>query len=173
MVDADQQRIVSRLIQESEVTTSYYGGQGEAAATAEGDDPAGALRAYFADWEGKVKRELIGVFLALLGDDPGIVELANSHLGSFAPVSSLRGRLHGWVVSQGSAAAGAGEDIHETMAAQRVKIVITRNQGSKIEVLNLLGKPIEVDATQSPTSILKTNQSGQPSKAISGWLDYS
>ncbi len=152
-IDEEQQRIVSPIIPQDETAIGAPDSQYEGGSASQSGNPADLLRKYFAEWEGKVKRELIGVFLALLGDDPDIVKLADSHLGAFSPVRSVRDRLHGWIADRESRATGAGEDIHESMARQRVKIAITWNQGSRITVLNLLGEPIQVDTTQNPTSI--------------------
>ncbi len=60
------------------------------------------LRTFFSSWEGRVPREAVGTFLALLGDWPdggGVEELAQEWLGEAIDVADLRAELVGphWI----------------------------------------------------------------------------
>lgn len=101
------------------------------------DESAARLEQYFDSWEGAVPSEVIGGFLSLLGNDLGLRELCEQYLGNRS-VQGVRDQLNrDWEVISNSIAAGANEDIHETMERQRFLVAVV--EGDTIEMMNLVG----------------------------------
>lgn len=95
---------------------------------------------YFQAWQGSVPRVLIGGFLALLGDDPAILEEAQASLHPRS-VRAVREQIN-WEPIHGSITVGADEDIHAMMAKQRFR-VLHGEEGQPVRVRNLLGGEFE------------------------------
>ena len=102
------------------------------------------LKQYFEPWEGTVPREVIGGFLALLGDYWELLNLSDDYLGN-RTVDGYR-QLLDWEVMPFSSAVGANEDIHTTMSKQRFLVEVV--EGETIEVTNLLGAPFNARIEQ-------------------------
>jgi len=113
---------------------------------------AAILKDYFAKWDPYThNREVIGAFLALLGDFPEILELSKFYLGKNRFVDSTRD-LFGWQAISASAEPWAKESINEAMKRQRFVVEIVR--GETVEVLNLLGKPFQATLERKIQTIL-------------------
>lgn len=106
------------------------------------------LKKYFRAWESSIPNELIGGFLALLGDDDAVQELAQQYLGGNRTLDQTRRKFglflkdkHDNVIEDGPA----------MIAKQRCIVEIASSP--KVSVLNIFGSPIEVDRNQSPSSV--------------------
>ncbi|MBI1924752.1 hypothetical protein HYR99_10915 [Candidatus Poribacteria bacterium] len=107
---------------------------------------ADLLAAYFASWEGTVpQEEVIGGFLCLLGDQSKLTALAMNYLGN-RNLESCRERLK-WEKVENSRAAGANEDIHESMKKQR--FFVEKIDAETFPVLNLLGSSFNAQVNQA------------------------
>lgn len=95
---------------------------------------------YFQTWQGSVPRALIGGFLALLGDDPAILEEAQASLHPRS-VRTVREQFN-WEPIEGSMTVGADEDIHAMMAKQRFRVLYSE-EGQPVRGRNLLGGEFE------------------------------
>jgi hypothetical protein len=92
------------------------------------------LRGYFAPWLLETPPEVIGLFTALLGDEPGLKEYAEEMLGT-RHVRSVRNSIT-WQASQEYA------DIHEVMAHQATAVTVVEQKF--IEENSLTGKLLSV-----------------------------
>jgi len=106
-------------------------------------DSGNRLNGYFEHWP--VSEEAIGGFLALLGDDPAILQSANCYLGTGSRTVKNTRDLIDWSVITaaplGNRISGFGEDIHAAMAKQRVVVRIEEQRDDVIQAPNLLGQP--------------------------------
>ena len=102
------------------------------------DESAELIEQYFDAWHGVVQDEVVGGFLALLGNHPRLFRLSDQqYLGNHS-VEWFRSQLDcHWEVQRGSSAVGAHEDIHQTMKRQRFLVEVF--EGNTIIVTNLLG----------------------------------
>ncbi len=100
----------------------------------------GEFVTYFQPWQGSAPRALIGGFLALLGNDPAILEEAQASLHPRS-VRTVREQIN-WKPIEGSVTVGADEDIHAMMAKQRFRILYGE-EGQPVRVRNLLGGEFE------------------------------
>ena len=102
------------------------------------NESAARLEQYFDAWHGVVQDEVVGGFLALLGNHPRLFRLSDQqYLGNHS-VEWFRSQLDcHWEVQRGSSAVGAHEDIHQTMKRQRFLVEVF--EGNTIIVTNLLG----------------------------------
>ncbi|MCA9135413.1 MAG: hypothetical protein KDB00_01605, partial [Planctomycetales bacterium] len=111
------------------------------------DEAGSRLRKYFEPWRDIIPNEQIGGFLALLGDDPEIVDLASQYLGKNRTLEETR-------IKFGLPEMKAGhvmEDGQTMMSKQR--IVVETVADAKVRVLNLLGEPILVPRNKTPKNI--------------------
>ena len=111
---------------------------------------ADELETYFASWAGRVKPELIGGLLALLGDDPRMRDLAKRYLGGFS-VDAVRDGLE-VPIAQTDVLRNEPNTLAEKIQVNRFAVVVER--GTTLIVRNLLGERIEVLATTEPDSLL-------------------
>lgn len=95
------------------------------------------LRELLNHWQGQVPDECLGAFVALLGDDPGMRQLAESFLGDRS-IEGVRARLN-WKVIPDSRAHGMDEPVDVTMAKQRFALEV--RQVDHEVVPNLRGQP--------------------------------
>ena len=113
-------------------------------------DEAGArLRDYFEPWRDIVPNEQIGGFLALLGDDPSIVELAEQYLGKNRTLEETRRKfgVPDWKNKNDELV----EDALTMMAKQRVVVEVVTD--ANVRACNLLGELIAVPRNTSPANI--------------------
>ena len=111
------------------------------------DASAARLEEYFNAWHGVVQDEVVGGFLALLGNHSQLLALSGQYLGN-RTVDGFRERLNrDWNVHRGSSAVGANENIHQTMKRQRFLADVV--EGDTIEVTNLLGSPFHARVEQA------------------------
>ena len=108
---------------------------------------SGRLRAYFNSWQDIVPNEQIGGFLTLLGDDPGIRQLAQQFLGKNRTIEETR-------IKFGLPRMKAGSDMEDgiTMMAKQ-RIVVELVQDSSVRVLNLLGSVLLAPRSETPPNI--------------------
>lgn len=107
------------------------------------DEAAGvrAIENYFRTWEGHVPREVIGGFLALLGNHNQIQKLANEYLVPKWSVQQIRERLA--LKYLDPAINSRGETIDDLMKTRR--FLIKRSTSSRVTVENLFGEPMQVN----------------------------
>jgi hypothetical protein len=105
------------------------------------------LRSYFEPWGEYIADEPIGGFLCLLGDFPGMLNLAEKYL---APrhVTETRDALD-WKpltgLVAGAPVGGAGMSIHEALGYQRFTVDIVESSAKTQSVIALTGKPFEAN----------------------------
>ena len=140
LLDTEQSEIVRDRVQSSTVLGSR---QSRASQPLEGneeqqfDRSAARLKQYFDAWHGVVQDEVVGGFIALLGNHSQLLALSGQYLGN-RTVDGFRERLNrDWNVQRGSSAVGANENIHQTMKRQRFLVEVF--EGNTIIVTNLLG----------------------------------
>ena len=101
------------------------------------------VRGYFKEWEDAVDAEVIGGFLALLGDHPDMRKLAGDYLGNH-DIDRVRGFLN-WtpldLTISGGRIGGYGQDVLQAMAYQRFVIEIVDIETDNLRVTSLLGTP--------------------------------
>ena len=149
LLDTEQSEIVIDRVQSSTVLGSR---QSRASQPLEGneeqqfDRSAARLKQYFDAWHGVVQDEVVGGFIALLGNHSQLLALSGQYLGN-RTVDGFRERLNrDWNVQRGSSAVGANENIHQTMQRQRFLAEVV--EGDTIEVTNLLGSPFHARIEQ-------------------------
>lgn len=113
---------------------------------------AAELGRMLAEWEAVLmdRQELIGGFLALLGDQPDIAALARRYLGNRS-LEATRNDLFGWQPEE-VAAIGVNETITEVMTRQR--FLLDFRSGETTEVLNLLGERFQARLAENPRNLL-------------------
>jgi hypothetical protein len=115
---------------------------------------AGRLRAYFDSWRDVIPNEQIGGFLALLGDDEGVRELAQVFLGRYRTLEETREKF-GLPPAQCGRDPVTGELIVEgglTMIGNQ-RVVVEISDEPTVPVLSLLGKPILVPRNVRPGTL--------------------
>ena len=149
LLDTEQSERVRGLVQSS---TVLEGQQSQASRPLEGneqqqfDESAALIEQYFDAWHGVVQDEVVGGFLALLGNHPRLLELSEQYLGN-RTVEGVREQLDlNWEIIPHSHAGGANENIHETMKKQRFLVEV--DEGDTIEVTNLLSSPFHARIEQ-------------------------
>ena len=106
------------------------------------------LQDYFDSWRDVIPNEQIGGFLALLGDEPTLRDLAQQFLGYNRTVEGTREKFGLFEMKAKAFAA----DEREMIGKQRVVIEIANDP--TVRVKNLFGEPIEVPRNERPSSIL-------------------
>ena len=141
LLDTEQSEIVTDRVQTS---TDLGGQQSQASEPLEGNDQqqfnesAARLEQYFDAWHGVVQDEVVGGFLALLGNHPRLFRLSDQYLGNHS-VEGFRSQLdRNWEVQHASLAVGANENIHQTMTQQRFLVEVI--EGPTIQLKNLMGE---------------------------------
>ena len=148
LLDTEQSEIVRDCVQSSTVLGSR---QSRASQPLEGneeqqfDRSAARLRQYFDAWHGVVQDEVVGGFIALLGNHSQLLALSGQYLGN-RTVEGFRGQLDWEILQSRYNMVGANEDIHETMRRQRFRVEV--DEGKDIEVTNLLGSPFHARIEQ-------------------------
>lgn len=115
---------------------------------------AGRLRAYFDTWRDVIPNEQIGGFLALLGDDEGVRELAQEFLGRYRTLEETREKF-GLPQAQCGRDPATGQLIIEdgpTMISNQ-RVVVEIASEPTVPVLNLLGEPIHVPRNERPSTL--------------------
>jgi hypothetical protein len=97
------------------------------------------LREYFDPWRDAIPNEQIGGFLALLGDDPGVRQLAQSFLGHNRTLEETRANFEMPELCSG------------TYIEDRVVVHLVRE--ATVRVLNLFGHPIDVPRDERPSTL--------------------
>ena len=150
LLDTEQSEIVRDRVQSSTVLGSR---QSRASQPLEGneeqqfDRSAARLKQYFDAWHGVVQDEVVGGFIALLGNHSQLLALSGQYLGN-RTVDGFRERLNrDWNVQRGSSAVGANENIHQTMNRQRFLAEVV--EGDTIEVTNLVRSPFHARIEQA------------------------
>lgn len=104
---------------------------------------AAVLEEYFASWAGAVPDEVIGAFIALLGDDPGILALATKYLERRRRSVEGTRSAFPWRqqerLFQGLPLAGHNEDIHASLQKQRAMVRVLATTADRVDVPSLLG----------------------------------
>jgi len=111
---------------------------------------ADALETYFEAWAGRVKPELIGGLLSLLGNDHRIRDLATRYLGRFS-IDAVRDGLE-MPIAPSNLLRDEPNTLAEKVHANRFLVTIER--GTTLVVPNLFGDRIEVPATTDPDTLL-------------------
>ena len=148
LLDTEQSEIVRDCVQSSTVLGSR---QSRASQPLEGneeqqfDRSAARLKQYFDAWHGVVQDEVVGGFIALLGNHSQLLALSGQYLGN-RTVEGFRGQLDWEILQSRYNMVGANEDIHETMRRQRFRVEV--DEGEDIEVTNLLGSPFHARIEQ-------------------------
>jgi hypothetical protein len=112
---------------------------------------------YFRSWEGNVPNDVIGGFLALLGGDPQIEELANRYLGKRS-LDETRRNLR---VSPSPFG-------HRQLRMPDQRFSITIVHGASVEVTNLLGQRREMALATDFDSVLVGFGKGQSLEIVQG-----
>ncbi len=105
------------------------------------------LRTYFEPWKDIVPTEQIGGFLALLGDDPGIIQLAQVYLGKNRTVEETRLKF-------GLPQTKAGDRMEDglTMMSKQ-RVVVETVASDSIAVLSLMGQRFKAPRNRTPKNI--------------------
>lgn len=117
------------------------------------DESAARVEHYFGTWHGVMQDEVVGGFLALLGNHPRLLVLSEQYLGN-RTYGAFREQLNrDWEVTSKPFAPGAKEDIHQAMKGERFLVEV---EGDTIEMTNLLGSPFHarVESEQFSNSII-------------------
>ncbi len=112
------------------------------------------LREFFDTWRDVIPNEQIGGFLALLGDDTGIRGLAQEFLGRNRTLEETREKFGLPDVQCGrdpTTGMPAMEDAETMIRKQRVVVEIAKD--AVVDVLNLLGKAINVSRNERPSTL--------------------
>jgi hypothetical protein len=115
---------------------------------------AGRLRAYFDPWRDVIPNEQIGGFLALLGDDERVRELAQEFLGRYRTLEETREKF-GLPRMQCGHDAATGQLVVEdgpTMISNQ-RVVVEIADEPTVSVLNVLGDPILVPRNERPGTL--------------------
>ena len=139
LLDTDQSSIVSDRVQDPAVVGQQQSGASqplEGNEERQFDESAARLERYFNAWEGAVPSEVIGGFLALLGNHWRLLELSEQYLGN-RTYEVVRGKVDWQPIPPKSSAEGANENIHKTMRKQR--FLVELDGGETTVVTNLLG----------------------------------
>lgn len=112
-------------------------------------ESASRLDKLLARWQGLVPDECLGAFVALLGDDPEMLQLAKSYLGD-RTVEGVRAQV-GWRDVPGGLA-GMDETIDITMAKQR--FVIEVRDVEQLTLPNLRGQPTQFPVRKVPKNFI-------------------
>ena len=105
------------------------------------------LRAYFAPWQDIVPNEQIGGFLTLLGDDPGVRELAQQFLGKNRTIEETR-------IKFGLPRMKAGDQVEDGLTMMtKQRVVVETVQDATVRVLNLLGQKFLAPRNETPQNI--------------------
>lgn len=116
------------------------------------------LESYFSAWDGHVPSEIIGGFLALLGNEPSIMHLAAEMLRGRRTVAGVRQMIEWEKATDGQRAVGADEDIEETMAKQPFRLFLhPSSSSSTATVFNLLGQPFSAPLRNTPENLFVGN----------------
>ncbi len=97
---------------------------------------ADRLKKYFHEWRDVIPTEQVGGFLALLGDTPGVPEVARAFLGNRS-VEATRERF--------------GLDFNDDHRKQRLVVEILTEPTMLVD--NLLGRPIKVPRHEKPSTL--------------------
>lgn len=108
---------------------------------------ADRLRCYFDSWRDVIPNEQIGGFLALLGDEPSLRQLAQEFLGRNRTIETTREKFGLMEMPAG----GHLEDGPEMISKQRVVIEIVDTP--TVTVYNLFGRPITVSRNHRPKTL--------------------
>ena len=110
------------------------------------NESAARLEQYFDAWHGVVQDEVVGGFLALLGNHPRLFRLSAQYLGNHS-VEGFRSQLdRNWEIQHASSAVGANENIHQTMTQQRFLVEVF--EGPTIQLKNLMGELFNASVEQ-------------------------
>jgi hypothetical protein len=115
---------------------------------------AGRLRAYFDPWRDVIPNEQIGGFLALLGDDQSVRELAQEFLGRYRTLEETREKF-GLPQMPGGHESATGQLIVEdgpTMISKQ-RVVVEIADEPTVPVLSLLGEPILLPRNERPATL--------------------
>ncbi len=105
------------------------------------------LRAYFTSWQDIVPNEQIGGFLALLGDAPGVHELARQFLGKNRTIDETR-------IKFGLPSMRAGNEVEDGLTMMtKQRVVVELVQDATVSVLNLRGQVLLAPRSDSPQNI--------------------
>lgn len=102
------------------------------------------LHQYFHDWRDVIPTEQVGGFLALLGDTPGVSEIAREFLGNRS-VEATRERF--------------GIDFDDEHRKQRLIVQVLAEPTMMVQ--NLLGQPIKVPRNEKPTTLFVAYKRGE------------
>lgn len=114
-------------------------------------DAGATLERYFSRWRNRCPDQAIGGFLAFLGDDPAVRQLAQAYLG-MREIATVREMVE-WEplpVYVG----GGGEDVGRVMQQQRFVIEVVQ-PGDPQQVRNLAGDSISVPVAHDLTSLIQ------------------
>jgi hypothetical protein len=100
------------------------------------------LENYFSAWRGYTKDELIGGFIALLGDDPRVRELARRYLGNW-DLGAVRSKLN----------TTRSDDLTFQEILEQYRFIVRLEPSTTFRVENLLGDPLIVTAMSSPDTL--------------------
>jgi hypothetical protein len=114
-----------------------------------------SIEQYFKKFDGYIPKQVVGGFLALMGNSEDIKKLAEEYLYP-RTVNTLRNEVD-WVELKSAASHivkpdGGQEDIHQTMQKQRFQIDFKSENDSYI-VLNLLGEQFSAEISKNFKSI--------------------
>jgi hypothetical protein len=115
---------------------------------------AARLRAYFDTWRDVIPNEQIGGFLALLGDDENMRELAQEFLGRYRTLEETREKF-GLPQGQCGRDPATGQLIIEdgpTMISNQ-RVVVEIASDPTVPVLNLLGDAVQVPRNERPSTL--------------------
>lgn len=115
----------------------------------------GILRDFFGEWKEIVPEELICAFLALLGDDPGMLALAEEFRGRHT-IDWIRGQFP-WQVHHRIDSAGRQEwmfGIDKQQAFAMHRFVVQCSEGDTVDVASILGERISVPLKSEFTSLI-------------------
>jgi hypothetical protein len=160
LVDARQAEILGLGQRASPAPSSVVDpGATKASGQSISSSEAGAtLERYFSGWRNRCPDEAIGGFLAFLGDDPGVRELARYYLG-MRKVATVREMLE-WEPLP-AYVGGGGEDVGTTMRQQRFVVEVVP-PGAPQQVKNVLGGAISVPVAQDLTSLIQNRLFDSP-----------
>lgn len=157
LLDKEQQRILANVITHADRPGElrHDGLPQRRDLQPEIEASVGILRTYFQEWKEIVPDELICAFLTLLGDDAGMLALAEEFRGRHT-IDWIRGEIP-WQVHHRVDRFGAQEwlfGVDKAQAFAMHRFIVQCTEGDEVRVLSILGEPITVPLKSRFTSLI-------------------
>ena len=157
LLDKEQQRILANVITHADRPGElrHDGLPQRRDLQPEIEASVGILRTYFQEWKEIVPDELICAFLTLLGDDAGMLALAEEFRGRHT-IDWIRGEIP-WQVHHRVDRFGTQEwlfGVDKAQAFAMHRFIVQCTEGDEVRVLSILGEPITVPLKSRLTSLI-------------------